>query len=268
MKRYKWQQQRDTKVQKERRTRKEVRKWDRSTKWKSVRKYINSCTLCDDVRKCFVKCVTVHWRLRDVNETRKIELNRKSGRENGKHMQSIKTTVRWLYNVKVRDAQLEINDSIRVFLFVFDIFSPMGMWIWMCVCVCECFIFYFIESIPSRCFVFSHAIRCLWRLKQFLLNCFVVGFFFPFFSSFSYLFKRKVSFKLLPAFVFFCSSCYCCCCCFPFHSFVYLFFLFVWPSHSIRPKWTNQLTWRLQSFTMQYRENLKPITIFHCRQKW
>lgn len=144
---------------------------------------------------------------------------------------------------------------VLVFLFVFDFLFL------------ECATF--IESVPSRCFVFF--LSCLRRLKQFLLNCFVVRVFclyrcvcmfksvcvffsfslnerFPFFL---YLLKRKVSFKLLPA--------------------LFSFFLFfplvrlVWHN---RLKWTNRLTWRLESFTMQYRENLKPITIFHCRQKW
>lgn len=144
---------------------------------------------------------------------------------------------------------------VLVFLFVFDFLFL------------ECATF--IESVPSRCFVFF--LSWLRRLKQFLLNCFVVRVFclyrcvclrvyvfyppplslnvhFPFFL---YLFKRKVSFKLLPAL-----------------SSFFLFFPLVRLVWHNRLKWTNRLTWRLESFTMQYRENLKPITIFHCRQKW
>lgn len=79
---------------------------------------------------------------------------------------------------------------LEVFLFVFNCSTQ-------CVSVCVRFIlslfssvFYWIHPQSLLC-LFHDAIQCLWRLKQFLLNCFVVGFFFLFFLSFSICLSEK-----------------------------------------------------------------------------
>lgn len=92
---------------------------------------------------------------------------------------------------------------VLVFLFVCDFVSLFRF------STVALFLFFFIlNSSPAAALSFARAIRCVavWRLKQFLLNCFVVwvcfalSLFILFF--FFYLFKRKVSFVLLPTFCF------------------------------------------------------------------
>lgn len=194
------------------------------------------------------------------------------------HMQNAKSHSLCWYVVWVLHGS-EINDSISFFLSSLLPFAASDAMLPLVAVVVPIFL---IESIPSRCFVFFswHSVWLCDDLNNFFwivssFGCVCMFAFFPVSSSLFlfYLFKRKVSFELLPTFLFPLS--------FTLGSFVYFppfffffFFFFDAPRNftlsvrHIRPKRTNRLTWRLQSFTMQYRENLKPITIFHCRQKW
>lgn len=157
---------------------------------------------------------------------------------------------------------------LEVFLFVFNCSTQ-------CVSVCVRFILSFFFCIllnpsPVAALSFSRCHSMPVTLKTISFKLFRRWVFLPFFLSFSIclsekfhssycqrlcFFARSLSLSLyfstvrLPFGHFFCYTLLC-----PFGTFDW--------------KWTNQLTWRLQSFTMQYRENLKPITIFHCRQKW
>lgn len=122
---------------------------------------------------------------------------------------------------KESDAELEINDSIRTYHFVFYCFS-MKLWLYLSLFLsapCSLPIvflsiadhtlthlvypwlsFHWIHPQLLLC-LFSSSSMCLWRFKQFLSNCFVAGYFFLLFSFVFYLFKRKLSLKLLSVFV-------------------------------------------------------------------
>lgn len=115
----------------------------------------------------------------------KLEWNSKRARERVKMKSTCKTTVRWLYNKNVGDAQLEINDSIRVFLFVFDFFLR-----WVCGCVCVCalyFLFYWIHPKSLLCLSSCHSMPV--TLKTISFKLFRRWVFVSFF--FFYLFKAK-----------------------------------------------------------------------------